>query len=76
MTAPDRPCDKARLIQQLQDHYGLPEAEAQRIVSEPELAALARSFVDGKIACDAAFERLFAALRRFEQAFAASLDRS
>lgn len=75
MTARDLPCDAAQLVHQLQDLYGLPEAEARQIVSEPELAAMARSFVEGKIAYEASVERLFEALRRFEQALAGGANR-
>lgn len=75
MSAPDLESDTAQLVEQLRSIYGLSEARARRIVSDPELAAMARSFVEGKIASDAALQRMEQAFTRLREALAQSGNR-
>lgn len=75
MAAPDLPSDTAELVEHLRSVYGLPDADARLIVSDPEFAAMARWFVEGKLASDAAFQRWDEAIRRFRKALAESASR-
>ena len=75
MSAPDLGYDTGELVEQLQSIYGLSEASARHIVSDPEFAAMARAFVEGKIASDAMFQRMDEAVRRLREALAESAQR-
>lgn len=74
MTQPDLEPDP-ELVNQLQRIYGFSETEAREFASDPELAAEARSFVEGKIARDAALQQMDTAFERLRNALAQSAGR-
>lgn len=54
MTATEPKMDIDELVHHLQRLYGLSEPDARLIMSDPESADMAREFVEGKLARDAA----------------------
>lgn len=68
MTGHDLESDTAELVEQLQRLYRLSEANARLIVSDPEFAAMARSIIEGRLASEAALQRMDEAVRRLHEA--------
>jgi Asp-tRNA(Asn)/Glu-tRNA(Gln) amidotransferase B subunit len=68
MTTTDSPANGSDLVEQLQRAYGLAEEAARDIASDPEFAAMARSFIEARAASKAALRRMDEAIERLNEA--------
>jgi Asp-tRNA(Asn)/Glu-tRNA(Gln) amidotransferase B subunit len=67
MTTVDSPANGSDLVEQLQRAYGLSEEAARDIASDPEFAAMARSFIEARAASKASLERWHESIERLNE---------